>query len=76
MRVNFGKTKLMVSGMEKETFDPKIDPCGVCETRVMSNSVYCTACGGWVNAGYTDKKKVAVYLNKKFFGKKCTVEAW
>ena len=39
MRVNLGKTKLMVSGMEEETFDSKIDPCGVCGTRVMSNSV-------------------------------------
>ena len=30
MRVNLGKTKLMVSGMEEETLDSKIDPCGVC----------------------------------------------
>ena len=30
MRVNLGKTKLMVSGIEKEAFDSKIDPCGVC----------------------------------------------
>ena len=37
MRVNFGKTKLMVSGMEEKTFDSKIDPCGGCGTRVMSN---------------------------------------
>ena len=34
MRVNFGKTKLMVSGMEEEAFDSNIDPCGVCGTRV------------------------------------------
>ena len=39
MRVNLGKTKLMVSGMEEETFNTKIDLCGVCGTRVMSNSV-------------------------------------
>ena len=36
MRVNLGKTKLMVSGMEEEAFDSKIDPCGVCGTRVVS----------------------------------------
>ena len=29
MRVKLGKTKLMVSGMEKEAFDSKIDPCRV-----------------------------------------------
>ena len=39
MRVNLGKMKLMVSGMEEETFDYKIDPCEVCGTTVMSNSV-------------------------------------
>ena len=32
MRVNLGKTKLVVSGMEEEAFHSKIDPCGVCGT--------------------------------------------
>ena len=71
MRVNLGKTKLMVSGMEEEAFDSKIDPCGVCGTRAMSNSVLCTACGKWVHARCTEKKKLAVYLNKNFVCKKC-----
>ena len=67
MRVNLGKMKLMVSGMEEETLDSKIDPCGVCGTRVMSNSVLCTACGKWVGARCTDKKKVEVYLNENVY---------
>ena len=71
MRVNLEKTKLMVSGMEKETFDSKIDPCGMRGTRVMSNSVLCTACGNWANTRCTDKKKIPVYLNKDFVCKKC-----
>ena len=71
MRVNLEKTKLMVSGMEKETLDSKIDPSDVCRTRVTSNSVLCTACGKWVYARCTQKKKVAVYLNKYFVCKKC-----
>ena len=70
MRVNLGKTKLMVSGMEEETFDSKIDPCGVCRTRVLSNSVLCTACGKWVHTRCMDKK-VAVHVNKNFVCKKC-----
>ena len=37
----------------------------------MSNSVLCTACGKWVHTRCTDKKKVAVYLNKNFVCKKC-----
>ena len=71
MRVNLGKTKLMVSGMEEKTLDSKVDPCGMCGTRVISNSVLCTACDKWVHARCTDKKKVAVYSNKNFVCKKC-----
>ena len=71
MGVSLGKTKLMVSGMEEEAFDSKMDPCSVCGTRVMSNSVLCTACGKLVHARCADKKKVAVYLNKNFVCKKC-----
>ena len=48
------------------SFDSKIDPCGVCGTRVKSNSALCTASGKWIHARCTDKKKVAVYLNKNY----------
>ena len=48
-----------------------INPCGVCETRVMSNSVLSTACGKWVHAACTDKKKVTVNLAEDFICKKC-----
>ena len=58
MRVNLGKTKLMVSGMEEETFYSTIDPFGVCGTPVMSNSLLCTACGKWVHARCTVRRKL------------------
>ena len=58
MRVNLGKTKLLVSEMEEEVFHSKIDPRGMCGTQVTSNLVLCTACGKWVHARCTDKKKV------------------
>ena len=74
VRVNLGKTKLMVSGMEEEMFDSKIDPCGVCGTILMSNSVLCTACGKWVH-GFTQgawiRRKLQFNLNKNFVCKKC-----
>ena len=74
MSVNLGKTKLMVSGMEEELLEySKIDHCGECGTRVMCNFVFCTTFGKWVHARCTDKKKVAVYLNKNFVR---NVEAW
>ena len=37
----------------------------------MSNSVLCRACGKWVHARCTEKKKVSVYVNKNFVSKKC-----
>ena len=48
LKVNTRKTKVMVSGSEEELFQSEIDPCGVCERRVMANSVLCTKCGNWV----------------------------
>ena len=66
MKVNVGKTKLMVSGMEDKAFDSMIDPCGVCGTRVMSNSVLCTACDKWVHARCTDKNKSCSLFKQKF----------
>ena len=42
IRVNLGKTKLIVRGMEIETFGGKVDLCDLCGTRVMSNSMLYT----------------------------------
>ena len=36
-----------------------------------TSSVLCTACGKWVHARCTDKKKVAVHVNKNFVCKQC-----
>ena len=49
VKVNTRKTKLMVSGPEGELYKSKIDPCGVCGRKVMTNSVLCTKCGNWVH---------------------------
>ena len=37
MKVNVGKTKIMVSGTERENVLSKMDPCGICGKRVWSN---------------------------------------
>ena len=42
LKVNVGKTTIMVSGTEGEITSSKIDPCGVCGKRVGSNAVSCT----------------------------------
>ena len=41
LKVNIGKTKMMVSGTESEVALSKIDPSGICGKRVVSNAVCC-----------------------------------
>ena len=49
MRVNLGKTKIMVSGSNLNTLiDSGKDPCGVCCKGVGSNSIRCTGCSYWI----------------------------
>ena len=41
LKVNLGKTKVLVSGAEGEVSVSKMDPCGICGMRVMADSVLC-----------------------------------
>jgi len=38
MKVNLGKTKVMVSGFKGEIIKSKIDPCGMCGKKVTAGS--------------------------------------
>ena len=44
LKVNIGKTKMMVSGAENAVALSKMKPRGICGKRVMSNAVCCTLC--------------------------------
>ena len=44
LKVKIGKTKMMVSGTENAIALSKIEPCGICRKKVVSNSVCCTLC--------------------------------
>jgi hypothetical protein len=44
LKVNMGKTKVMVSGEGGERVVSWIDPCGVCDKKVKANSVLCIWC--------------------------------
>ena len=57
MKVNVGKTKMMVSGTEGEIALSKIDPGGKCGKRVGSNAVCCTQCMKWIHGRCTNMKK-------------------
>ena len=51
LKVNLGKTKVMVSGSftNDGLSKSKVDPCGVCSFRVKANSVLCVQCGMWIH---------------------------
>jgi hypothetical protein len=49
LKVNMGKTKVMVNGEGGERVVSRIDPCGVCDKRVKANSVLCIGCKKWVH---------------------------
>ena len=67
----------MVSGSEGEMPKSKIDPCGVCGKRVMSNSIQCLRCGKWVHGRCAKMQRVAASLAKGFVCARCkrTVES-
>ena len=50
LKMNVGKTKIMVSGTKGEIVLSKIDPCGICGKRVGSNTVCCTQ--SMISSGY------------------------
>ena len=50
MCVNMGKTKIMASGMNLDLLKKSgKDPCGVCQTGVGSNSIFCGGCLCWIH---------------------------
>ena len=62
LRVNMGKTKIMVSGVNLQTLkDSGEYPCSVCRKGVGSNSIYCAGCSHWVHkkcSGVTGSSKI------------------
>ena len=71
LKVNVGKTKMMVSGTEGEITSSKIDPCGVCGKRVGSNAVCCTQCMKWIH-GRCTKMKMTCSSARDFVCRRCT----
>ena len=70
LKVNVGKTKMMVSRTEGEIALSKIDPCGMCEKRVGSNVVLRTVYK--VDTGCAKMKKVTCISARYFVRRRCT----
>ena len=50
LRVNMGKTKIMVSGMDLDLLKkPGKDHCSVCQKGVGSNAIFCGGCFCWIH---------------------------
>ena len=55
LRVNAGKTKIMICGMGLGLLQSSGEfPCAVCRTGVGSNSIFCKGCKHWVLKGLTE----------------------
>ena len=53
LRVNAGKTKVMICGTGLDLLQSSGEyPCAVCRTGVGNNSVYCNGCKLWVHKKY------------------------
>ena len=61
----------MVSGIEGKITKSKIDPCGVCGKRVMSNSVLCRKCNSWIHGRCAKVKRVTISLASNFECSRC-----
>ena len=75
LEVNLGKTKVVVSGAEGEVSVSKVDPCGICEKRVMANSVLCVKCGKWIHGRCAEVKRVTSRLGRDFVCGRCKKQA-
>ena len=50
LRVNMGKTKIMVSGPNLDLLKKSgKDPCGFCQTGVGRNAIFCGGCLSWIH---------------------------
>ena len=71
LKVNFKKTKVIVSGLKGEVLKSKVDPYAKCGKRVMASAVICTKYGKWVHYRCTKMKRVTLTLAKSFACELC-----
>ena len=71
LKVNIGKTEMMVSGTEHAIALSKIEPSGICGKRVVFNAVCCTLCNKWMHGRCTKMKKVTCSFACHFIYRRC-----
>ena len=70
LKVNLGKTKLLVSGDKKENEETGRYPCSVCKKGVGSSSIQCSKCTKWVHKRCSGMKTLTNMAN--FQCNRCT----
>ena len=71
LKVNLGKTKVVVSGTEDEVSVSKVDHCGICGKRVMANSMLCVKCGKCIHGRSMKVKRLTPMLGRDFMCGRC-----
>ena len=73
LKVNLGKTKVMVSvGITKDGMSKsKVDPCGVYSLRVKANSAFCVQCGKWIHGRCAGVKRLTPMFCGNIACRKC-----
>ena len=74
LKVNLGKTKVVVSGAEGKVTVSKIDPCGICGKRIMANSVLRVKCRKRIQGRCAKVKRVTLRLRRDFVRGRCKKE--
>ena len=62
---------MLLSGAGPGISVSKVDPCGVCGKRVMSNSVLCTSCEKWIHGRCANVERVTEALARDFVCGRC-----
>ena len=62
--------EVMVSGTEAEIALSKIDPCGMCGKKVVSNAMCCARCNESIHGRCTETKKVTCSSARHFICKR------
>ena len=72
-KVNLGKTKVMVSGSitKDGLFGSKFDPCWVCRSRVMTDSVLYVQCCMMIHCTCAGAKSVTTKSSRNIVCRKC-----
>ena len=72
LKVNVGKTKVMISGERKEVVAPAVKfPCSVCNKGVRSNCIQCNKCNKWVHKKCSGVKGSLMKVSAQFVCKTC-----